>query len=1068
MEPADGAPIIRDILDYMNDSAILTEGSSRFISAEDFETVIKSYEQQFEDRLPSSYRQSFNQQQDFLRILNKNQTARASDLFDAQTRQPNQRGIEFFDALRNGTQENFQRLQAQIQQDEQAKLAARGGGGGVTNARRVVATNGTRRYLEAMIDDPHNVNPAGAAAARQLLEVYNNVQVRSVPTARADEIEEAQAQAAQAREQAAQTGDPQDVAAAQAATQSAGDQSFFDDVKDFGRIGLRSFLGNNILSSGVDILAGAQQVAGSEDGFFIRAQEAIDGVEQAAEGEIGIERDSFAYDLAHGFGFMASLMFGGPLAIAGKFTAKGASRLGALGVTESATAAGIAGSGAQTFARRYALATGAFAGGASQTLDYLETARANGLELEGDKYAAAGVSGSLLGLAEGLVPRSIFGRFGGTNGGVTIGNVLSGAVRAGAGEAVQEVAAGIASEGIAQQIYDPDRDLFDFERSTREGTVGGTIGAITSVAADTARFALGRRARLDQQREERELRQAEGDDARQRGIDDAQGTDNGQADPVQDEARNAQRNAQRIAGTPVDENLSPLTPPGAGSPAATTGGVVRAPAEADLPAIVGFTGSSRQLVERIARNMPGSATAVPEADRIVVRLKDRIESMSTEEGQRIVSLLDSPSFWESDDPALGIPRRSAELISREVRNAAQNDADVVDAALVGIQKAIAIDGRDNHDTYLQRMYDVIAAAEKTPNTSTLFAFGTASSADVINPGGLADPNDTVDPNEALDRRRLPEANPSAFDINVASGRDAIQAYRARAGDATFHAEQIRNNGLPENLSGTQQRAVDVITRRASTQFERNGIQGAIRAIRQGAGAMALKNNSQAVNALKRYADQMSSSLADSRRFTSDEQVQNTQDRESAISQRELERSELAQDRLRANWFGAFGGPRTESGPTIRGTAAGTPARFAGVDTQPLDQRVSGARLTDTRDRTVQPAELIDPRDVPVEASAKSMPLISRTVTLAPNAKNFNDQPVDRRLDGNVRDLSEWTEQDLLRSPVDDTEQGDVFPDGSRSRFGNETVDVPLGGGRGSYVLNQESQRRRNDSCKGGN
>lgn len=1134
-------------------SGLLQPGSRRFIDDRDFETILKQFDNQYSRILPPSVRANFNAQQDAARIRQGGRTESAADLFDPETRQPNETGLEFLQRYRIDTLNNFQESQALFERSErlsdQGSNRGSGGTGGLRpgtpehQRRARFARQATNRSLQMYLDDPHGNNPIEAMAARHLLEAYSDANYDYIPeeqVARREELLRNRAESSARIEESQATGqqpNPADTQAVAAANQEIGDAGLGKLIADFGRIGLRSFLGSNIISAGVDLAAGAQQVQGNDDGLFVKLQEDIDGIEQFAEGDASaIEKDSFAYDLASGIGFMASMMFGGPLAIAGKFTAKGAQRLGVLGATEMTVVQNIAAGGAQKFSQRFAAATGVTAGAANQTLDYLETARANGEDLEGSKYALAAAGGTILGATDAFLPAALAGRYGGPNGGNIIGRVLSGANRrtaigraaqAGVGEAAQEVLQGVGEQALARGIYDPERELFDFERAEREAQVGGTIGLLASVGADLARSSIGARARRATQRQA---------DAAAAADADAEPTTNNTdeiADPVTaDRLSDALDRAEQLETNPTELNLSNDTSgASAGIEAgqfdtdnlrgAVVGrdqrraqrfdtnnpssfrvpvsGVDRGPPpqtqvvtqqgqdviqpfstfdiadaeslrpegefqEADLPAIGGFTGTSREVIDIIRGSIPDSERQTQNAERIVVKLKNRIETMTTEQGEQIIRGLDNPELYRTGNDAAQIPERWAGVIANETRVAVQAGQSPVDGALTGIQKAIAGDGRARHEFYTEWMYDIIAAAEKVPSTAEFFSF-----ADGASQSDLADPS-------ILERRRLPEASPAGFANNIDAARRQSQIYETRGADPAFHGEQIAGNGLPADLTKGQQRAVDAGIASAAKAFERGGLRSLSADLKKRAGSPALSKNPQAQRAFNNYADRIDRSLSDGQRFTPEEFQQNTATRENSIKQRALERSKLAASRLRAKWFDSSGVVRTDEGTTTGDTTIQTrPDRQFGAP--PLDDAVgvqrkkkktkkkSRKKRIGPEPRPVTESELIDKNNVPVYASPESMPAYTRNVTRNPAAVDYTYTTAPPELDSNVNTRRTVSEADLIRLSVLDGNDSDVLDEtGEPNYYGNEDVVMEIGNGD-TTTLQRQREVRKQSACK---
>ena len=132
----------------------------------------------------------------------------------------------------------------------------------------------------------------------------------------------------------------------------------------------------------------------------------------------------------------------------------------------------------------------AFGTGVDQQVNLEESAKAQGKEISGTEEFIAETFGGGVGLTETLNPLRLLKAFKKTPDSVEKINKLAEAVKTGSYEAIQETAAGLAQEGIALGIYNPDQEIGGSWLD--DATVGFGVGA----TADLIMRSVGGRKKL--------------------------------------------------------------------------------------------------------------------------------------------------------------------------------------------------------------------------------------------------------------------------------------------------------------------------------------------------------------------------------------------------------------------------------------------------------------------------------------------------------------------------------------------------------------------------------------------
>jgi len=923
-----------------------------------------------------------------------------------------------------------------------------------------VEYNASSAYARYLIENEHDFNPGLVMAARAQLEALNSVPVRRMKPAQLERVQAIETR----RQEAAARGDIEGQKAAENEIEKE-----MGLVEQMLRVVGKGFVQNNLASSSIDLLSNAEKVDGNEDGLFHRVAQQIDGVEQNLLEGVTLDRESTGYWLLEQAGFMTAFMAGAPLALALKAGSKvmgkvGMNRLAAIGGSRLANAAEISTKGT---AKAVAIATGAAVNSAQQTADLIETARANGEDVDNTTFGLTMVATGGLGTLEAVVPARLTAGIANRLGaGSLIGDVATNA----AIEAGTESALTIGNALSARFLYDEDRDVLplnDIAFGAGAGAVvGGGAAGLANVGERAFRAITGKKAggggssatsssattTTPPPAAVPSAAAPAGDLSGLSGLSglpDANATDATRVDdrgvirrvtdgqPVgvltSDDLTPAPRpdsaatqvqptGARPVLTDPTDtESAASLAPASEAvpNPAVPDTGVTAGVPDAELPQILrGHQGAARQTIEDLHVISPNG---LQYGAGLVEEIEARAKTISHTQADQMIAELDNPNFWITQ----GVPELQAQQIVKDVEAYTANGRTPIDGAIAGLEQAVGSDG-GNQNLYNDLQLTTAAAGERVPEYAEFFSY--LSQAD---PATLADRNARQNAINEADKRAAKLSDPTTGDKGQAratsAAREKARIYNEYAEDTNFHLDNLRRHGLKDTTPGGTgprrdfrgESVADLVAKAG-----KDGVNNLEREVRRLSKQMRFNDNDK--KALKAYADDIKATIANSKVRTRREQNYN--------------------DSLR---------DRVDNPDHLRSRV-----------TMPFkrdERRSITETVTYARGGVISDAALIDPAAVPTEATTAPRAQLAPQATLAPGVSNYLEQAANPDYNINVIDVKDLTPEQLndYQITTDPVTLGDGTVDTSRT----DPVLVRLGKNR--YIeVSPQSRARRALSCLG--
>lgn len=931
-----------------------------------------------------------------------------------------------------------------------------------------VQYNASAAYARYLIENEHDFNPGLVMSARAQLEALNSVPVRRMQPAQLERVQAIETR----RQEAAERGDVEGQKAAENEIEKE-----MGLVEQMLRVVGKGFVQNNLASSSIDLLANAEKIDGEQDGLFHRVAQQIDGVEQNLLDGVTLDRESTGYWLLEQAGFMTAFMGGAPLALALKGGAKvmgkvGLNRLAAIGGSRLANAAEISTSGT---AKAVAIATGAAVNSAQQTADLIETARANGEDVDNTTFGLTLVATGGLGTLEAVVPARLTSGIANRLGaGSLAGDVATNA----AIEAGTEAALTVGNALSARFLYDEDRDVLplkDIAVGAGGGAViGGGVAGLANIGERAFRAVTGRRAGGG------ESGATESSSAPSSPLPGETGPPPGSpaavpsaAAPPADlsslsglsglpdpNATGATRVDDRgvirrvsdgeAVGVLTSEDLTPerrpdgaatqVQPTGArpvltdptetetaaerappsepvANPAVPDTGVTAGIPDAELPQILrGHQGAARQTVEDLHTISPNG---LQYGAGLIEEIETRAKSISHADADQMISELDSPELWI----AQGVPELQAQQIVKDVEAYTANGRTPIDGAIAGLEQAVGSDG-GNQRLYNDLQLTVAAAGERVPEYAEFFSY--LSQAD---PATLASRSARQNVIAEADRRAARLSDPSTGDRGQAratsSAREKARIYNEYAEDTSFHLDNLRRHGMRDTTpAGTGPRRDfrgDSVARIVA-DAGKDGLNNLERELRKLSKQMRFNDNDKA--ALKAYADD----------------IRTTIDNSKVRTRREINYNESLRDRV-------------DNPDHLRSRVT--------MEFKRDPKRSITETVTYQRGGVINDTALIDPAAVPTEATLNPRAQLAPQATLAPGVTNYLEQAANPDYNINVVDVRDLTPEQLNEYQI--TTDPVTLGDGSVDTSMTDPVFIRIG--RHRYIeVSPLSRARRALSC----
>lgn len=751
----DGLPEFNNVLRTQGVGLFDTR-SEQVNRPEALEVLTDSYRQQYLGRIEDAgVRAQLGKDLKALPTALPFQVDTASQLIDPLTGEFSEIGNQFGPFIDRGARELFA---GALQADQIARLQKQSG---ASRPRDLTIGVGlARAYIDSVQNAPYARDLGLTHGTRLINEVLNGIREAPVSEEQLPRLEALQTR----RTQAAEAGDEASVLAVEKEIQG--------ELGLFGSLG-RAFAGGalqgNIVTSLANITADIDSLDGqTEAGWALQLSEAIDGKAVSLQEGSQLDQDSFAYAVANGAGYYGSLLVGAPLAIGVRASRLGVGWLARLASTGKNRASEVAAEklvtdGTLKAARGFAAGSAAAAGGASQGHDYIDTVRGRGEEATAGQYAAALGFGTALGLTDAIIPAGQL-----TRGALQGAGAVRRISRDAAGEAVQEVAQNIFSDGYARLAYDQERDVFDLERLVVAGGAGATIAG----TAGALIFGLGKATR-------RFGKDIEGGDPAD--ISDS---------PVEDSGD----------GTFVDTTGTEA----AAAPALTPEQVANAE-QAELEGRRGQfpdlfveegDAAARQIADDLVRYAPA---AVRDLDLAKKRVRTLANNLTDTQANNIISSLDDPLFWQGFFNSVAQTQGDgfadvSTTVARGTDAALRAQENPVSGALGGLEKAINLDP-DNQSLYEEMMFRVVAAAERVPRYRQLHVLsnetnrtGNADELQASSSLALADG----------DQRQINSPNDRFRDRAIESARTATRTTDEFFTSPSFHIKNLERLGITDN------------------------------------------------------------------------------------------------------------------------------------------------------------------------------------------------------------------------------------------------------------------------------